>query len=130
MLYANWWEGNVLWRSIVQPDFRQYDMEWLAWYPFIPMILSWFTMVIETFYCIGMWVKKLRVFWLLGIIGLHIGIGLFIGLYLFSLVSVCLSLGAFGYVCFEDLRDWWMTRQGTTTAGKRVQVGRIVENPA
>jgi hypothetical protein len=36
------------------------------------MVLSWFTMVIETFYCVGMWVKKLRVFWRLSIIGLHV----------------------------------------------------------
>lgn len=123
MMYANWWEGNVLWRSIVQPDFRQQNMEWLAWYPFIPMVLSWFTMVIETFYFIGMWVKKLRVFWLFGIIGLHVGIGLFIGLYLFSLVSVCLSLGAFGFACFEDVRDWWLERK---LARSKVETGKVV----
>ena len=111
MLYANWWEGNVLWRSIVQPDFRQYNMEWLAWYPAIPMVLSWFTMVVETFYFAAMWVKKLRVFWLLSIIGLHIGIGIFIGLYLFSLVSICLSLSAFGYVCYHDAEEWWLARR-------------------
>ncbi|RMG29957.1 MAG: hypothetical protein D6730_03115, partial [Bacteroidetes bacterium] len=79
MLYAAWWEGNVLWRSMVQPDFRQFDMEWLAYYPWIPMLLSWGTMFIETFYFMGMYVRRLRVFWLAAMAGLHIGIGLFLG---------------------------------------------------
>ncbi|MBK7870284.1 MAG: HTTM domain-containing protein [Saprospiraceae bacterium] len=77
MLYTAWWEGNVLWRSMVQPDFRQFDMTWLAYYPWIPMLLSWFTMIIETFYFIGVWIPRVRVFWLFSIIGLHIGIACF-----------------------------------------------------
>lgn len=110
MLYAAWWEGNVLWRSIVQPDFRQFNLTWLAWVPVIPMVLSWFTMIIETFYFIGMWVKNIRVFWLAGIIGLHIGIGLFLGLYLFGLVMILLSVSAFGYDAWRDIQQWNIVR--------------------
>lgn len=106
MMYANWWEGNVLWRSVVQPDFSQFDLTWLAWVPWLPMILSWFTMIIETFYFIGMWIKKVRVFWLLSMIGLHAGIGLFLGLYLFGLIMIVLSISAFGYDAYQDIVAW------------------------
>lgn len=111
MLAPEWWDGNVLWRSMVQPDFRQFDLTWLARYPWIPMMLSWFTMIVETFYCVAMWVPKLRIFWLLGIISLHLGIGLFLGLYLFGLVMILLSVSAFGYLAWRDWQDW---RQGST----------------
>lgn len=106
MLYANWWEGNVLWRAIAQPDFRQFNMDWLAYYPLVPMVLSWFTMFIETFYFIGMWIKQVRVYWLLAIIGLHVGIGIFVGLYLFSLMMIFLSISAFGYDAWKDYQTW------------------------
>jgi hypothetical protein len=104
MLAADWWNGNVLWRSLVQPDFRQLDFNWLAKVPWLAMALSWGTMFIETFYCIGMWIPRLRIFWLLGIIGLHIGIALFLGLYLFGLIMILLSISAFGLDAVSDLK--------------------------
>lgn len=105
MLAPEWWDGNVLWRSLVQPEFRQVDFTWLAHYPLIPRVLSWFTMGVEAGYCIGMWIPRLRVLWLAGIISLHLGIGLFLGLGLFGGVMILLSLSAFGYLALRDIRD-------------------------
>ena len=106
VLAPDWWDGNVLWRSLVQPDFRQMDFNWLARYPWLPMLLSWFTMLIETGYCIGMWIPKLRVFWLLGIISLHIGIALFLGLWLFGTIMILLSVAAFGFDAYKDVQAY------------------------
>lgn len=106
MLAIEWWDGNVLWRSLVQPDFRQFDFTWLAWHPWVAMVLSWFTMIIETGYCMAMWIPRLRVFWLAGIISLHVGIGLFLGLYLFGLIMILLSISAFGYPAYQDWQKW------------------------
>ena len=106
MLAPEWWDGNVLWRSVVQPEFRQFDLTWLADYPLIPRLLSWFTMIVETGYCIGMWIPRLRVVWLAAIVGLHVGIGLFLGLALFGLIMILLSLSAFGYLALGDLRHF------------------------
>lgn len=103
MMAKEWWDGNVLWRSVVQPDFRQYNLEFLAKYPFIPMVLSWFTMIIETFYFIAMWIPRIRVFWLLGMIMLHLGIGMFLGLWLFGIIMIIMSVSAFGYGAWQDL---------------------------
>ena len=106
MLAPDWWNGNVLWRSLVQPDFRQYDLTWLAKFPWITMLLSWFTMLIETGYCIGMWIPKVRVFWLLGIISLHVGIMVFLGLGLFGTIMILLSISAFGFAAWKDVQRW------------------------
>ena len=106
MLAADWWNGNVLWRSLVQPEFRQFDLTFLAEYPLIAMLLSWFTMIFETFYFIGMYVPKVRIFWLAGMIGLHLGIGMFLGLWLFGLIMIILSVSAFGYYAWQDIREW------------------------
>ncbi len=106
MLYVNWWEGDVLWRAVIQPDFRQFGVYWLSEVPWLVMLLSWFTMFIETFYFIGMWVPRLRVFWLLAMIGLHLGIGLFLGLYLFGLIMILMSVSAFGHDAWQDVKSW------------------------
>lgn len=106
MLAPDWWNGNVLWRSLVQPDFRQFNFLWLADYPWVVKLLSWFTMVVETGYCIGMWIPRVRIGWLAGIISLHLGIMLFLGLYYFGLIMILLSISAFGYLAYADWQQW------------------------
>ncbi|HEX4629805.1 MAG TPA: HTTM domain-containing protein [Chthoniobacterales bacterium] len=100
-----WWSGNVIWRSLVQPDFRQYDFIWMARFPWLAMLSSWFTMVIESGYCFAMWVPRLRVLWMAGIIILHAGIAFFMGLGLFGLIMVLLTISAFGYEAWTDVKD-------------------------
>lgn len=117
MLAAEWWDGNVLWRSLVQPDFRQFDLTWIASHPWIAKALSWFTMIIETGYCVGMWIPRVRIFWLAGIISLHIGIGLFLGLYFFGLIMILLSVSAFGYAAYQDWQAWRQTRNTAVLSG-------------
>ena len=105
MLAADWWNGNVLWRSLVQPEFRQFDLTFLADYPWIVKLLSWFTMIFETGYFIAMFLPKVRIVWLLGMIFLHLGIGMFLGLWLFGLIMILLSVSAFGYYAWLDLKE-------------------------
>ena len=116
MLAADWWNGNVLWRSVVQPEFRQFDLTFLADYPLIVKILSWFTMIVETGYFIGMYIPKVRVFWLLGMIMLHLGIGMFLGLWLFGLVMIIMSVSAFGYYAWQDIKKMYAKNKSLETA--------------
>jgi hypothetical protein len=100
----DWWAGNVIWRSLAQPEFRQFDFTWLAHYPWIAVALGCSTIIIEMGYCLAMWIPRLRVFWLAGIVSLHLGIGLFLGLRLFGLIMILLSVSAFGYEAWQDVR--------------------------
>ena len=111
LISFEWWSGNVIWRSVVQPDFKQYDLTWLADKPWLFITLSWFTITVESLYCIGVWVPKVRVFWLFAIIGLHIGISVFLGLWLFGLIMILLSVAAFGADVLKDIRNFRRTRQ-------------------
>jgi hypothetical protein len=99
-----WWNGNVIWRALVQPDFRQYDFTWLARFPWLAILSSWFAMLIESGYCIAMWIPRLRVLWMAGIIALHLGIALFMGLGLFGLIMILLTISAFGYEAWMDVK--------------------------
>jgi vitamin K-dependent gamma-carboxylase-like protein len=112
LLSPEWWNGNVIWRSLVQPDFRQLDFTWLARHPWMPISLSWFTMILESGYWAAMWVPRLRVLWLAGIVALHVGIGLFLGLRLFGLIMIVLSVSAFGYAAWRDVKAFRGRRGG------------------
>lgn len=110
-----WWNGDILWYSMTHPFFKSgIDMYWVADYPFIPMFLGWWTLLIETLYGIGMWVPRLRVFWLLNMIALHLGIALFLGLWLFAGIMILLSVSAFGHECLRDLKQWKSERAHRT----------------
>jgi hypothetical protein len=101
-----WWSGNLIWRCLQQPDFHQYNFAWLAYYPWVAAFLGWFIIAIESGYFAAMWVPHLRVVWLAGIIVLHLGIALFLGLGLFGLIMILLSLSAFGSDVWRDLKRW------------------------
>jgi len=121
MLSPGWWNGNTLWRSLVQPDFNQFSFEWLANYPWIVITLSCFTMFIEAGYCIAMWIPRMRVFWLAAIILLHSGIAVFLGLWLFGLIMILLSVSAFGYDALLDIRHWYKKRKLRRTNSMQFQ---------
>ena len=61
-------------------------------------------MTVESGYCVAMWVPRVRVFWMAGIITLHLGIAIFLGLGLFGLIMILLSISAFGYEVWGDIR--------------------------
>lgn len=111
LISSEWWSGNVIWRSMVQPDFKQYDLTWLADKPWLFIALSWFTIIVESLYFISVWIPRVRVFWLFAIIGLHIGICVFLGLWLFGLIMILLSVAAFGADALKDIRNFRSARQ-------------------
>ncbi|MBO9566007.1 MAG: HTTM domain-containing protein [Niastella sp.] len=111
LISPEWWGGNVIWRSLVQPDFRQYDFTWLADKSWLFITLSWFTIIIETGYIIFIWIPKVRVFWLAAIIALHVGICVFLGLWLFGLIMILLSVSAFGTDAWKDIQSFTRNRQ-------------------
>ncbi len=100
-LGTEWWDGNAIWYSLTEEQFWQFNFTWLADFPLIPKIMGWWTIAMETGYCIGIWFPRTRLFWLANIILLHLGIGLFMGLYSFAAIMITLNLSAFGYDYFK-----------------------------
>lgn len=93
-----WWNGELLWRVMSLPIYRQFDMSWLAHWPAVSMLAGWMTLVLELGYCVFIWPRQTRKLWLMGIVGMHLGIAVFLGLHLFGFVMALLNLALFAPV--------------------------------
>jgi len=95
-LGGGWWNGSNLWRALIRPPFNLIAPEilvrWKSLFPFLG-ISVW---VIEVGYIVFIWNRRTRPIWLACVIGMHIAIGLAMGMYLFALVMIVLNLAAFG----------------------------------
>jgi len=95
-LGPGWWNGDNLWRSLTRPPFDIIPPEFLVrWQDFLPFlgISVW---VIEMAYSVFIWGRRTRKIWLFCVIGMHVAIGVTMGMYLFALVMIVLNLAAFG----------------------------------
>lgn len=99
---AQWWSGEAIWMAMQQDQFNKINVDWMAQYSIVPKLLCWSTLVIETFYPIGMLWSKTKKVWLMGIISMHLFIALFLGLHLFGLLMMLLNITAFGKHCFVN----------------------------
>lgn len=105
MMGLEWWNGNAIWYSLMEEQFNQFDFRWLASVPLLAKIMGWSVLLLETGYPIFIWLKPTRKYWLLGILGLHTGIAIFMGLHLFALIMVLLNLCAFGGILFNQIHQ-------------------------
>jgi hypothetical protein len=86
-----WWNGEAVWLAVTQPAFSTFDLGWTARHPWIPMLAGWSTLVVEVGYAFLIWPRRTRRAWALATIGLHLGLGLFMGLVFFSAVMILLT---------------------------------------
>ena len=95
-LGAGWWNGLSIWRALTRPPFNVIPPDTLvSWQAFLP-VAGIAICIIETGYAFFIWPKRTRLVWLTCIIGMHIGIALTMGLYLFSFIMIVLNVAAFG----------------------------------
>ena len=95
-LGPGWWNGVSVWRALTRPPFNVISPDTLvSWQWFLP-IASIAICVLETGYVFFIWRKQTRLLWLTCIVGMHIGIALTMGLYLFSFIMIVLNVAAFG----------------------------------
>jgi len=95
-LGSGWWNGTNIWRALTRPPFNILPPEVLVgWKYFLP-VLGISICLIETGYPVFIWLKKTRMLWLICVLGMHIAIGLTMGMYLFALIMIVLNLAAFG----------------------------------
>ena len=93
---SGWWDGSNLWRALIRPPFNIITPEILiTWKYFFPVagIAIW---ILELGYPVLIWPKRTRPVWLVAVLGMHVAIGLTMGMYLFSLIMIILNLSAFG----------------------------------
>lgn len=96
LLGSGWWDGSNLWRALIRPPFNLLSPDILVRFKYALPVLGISICLIEVGYPIFIWLKKTRFLWLICILGMHIAIGLLMGMYLFALVMIVLNLAAFG----------------------------------
>lgn len=95
-LGSGWWNGNSIWRALTRPPFNVLPNHMVVAASAILPALGIAILILETLYPIFIWPARTRLIWLSGIMCMHIGIGITMGLYLFSLIMIVLNLAAFG----------------------------------
>jgi hypothetical protein len=95
-LGSGWWDGSNLWLSLTRPPFNLISPDLLIRFKYALPILGISICLIELGYPFFIWFRKTRLFWLVCIVAMHVGIGLAMGMYLFALVMIVLNLAAFG----------------------------------
>ena len=95
-LGSGWWDGSNLWLSLTRPPFNLISPDILVRFKYALPILGISICVIELGYPLFIWLRRTRLFWLVCILAIHVGIGLAMGMYLFALVMIVLNVAAFG----------------------------------
>jgi hypothetical protein len=90
-----WLDGDVIWRTILLPEYRQFELGWISEYPTIVMLLAWGALSLELGYGLMVWPKLTRKPWAIGIICMHLGIAVFMGLVSFAFFMIVLTTSAF-----------------------------------
>jgi hypothetical protein len=94
-LGKGWWDGSSMWRALTRPPFDVISPETIASWGHLLPLAGICVCLIEIGYSFFIWSRKTRVIWLILVLGMHIGIGLTMGLYLFSLIMIVLNAAAF-----------------------------------
>ena len=96
-LGSGWWDGSNLWRALIRPPANIIAPEQLVRLKYLFPIAGIFICILETGYPFFIWGRRTRNIWLICICGMHIAIGLTIGMYLFALIMIVLNAAAFGH---------------------------------
>jgi Vitamin K-dependent gamma-carboxylase len=95
-LGSGWWDGSNVWRALIRPPFNVIDAEILVRWKYLFPLAGILICLLEFGYPFFIWSSRTRKIWLFGVCGMHIVIGVTMGLYLFSLVMIVLNVAAFG----------------------------------
>jgi len=100
-----WWNGEAIWRALMNPNYRQLDFSWLAEVPWLAKLLCWGTLAVELGFPALIWPARTRQPVALAVIALHLGIALALGLWFFSAFMIALVWSAFLVPCEPHLRN-------------------------
>lgn len=95
-LGSGWWNGLNLWRALIRPPFNLITPEILVRWKYLFPLAGIVICLLEISYPFFIWNPRTRAIWLTCICGMHITIGLAMGMYLFAFIMLVLNLAAFG----------------------------------
>lgn len=84
----SWWDGTALWNVLANPQQTVADFTWIRNFPILIALMTFITVGYEIYWPVAVGSHKTRKPWLILGIMFHIGIGLSMGLMVFSLVMI------------------------------------------
>jgi len=104
LLGYNWRNGESMWKMVHGYNTVSFiDLDFLSNTPFF-LCAGWMTIALEMLYPIFINIKRTRKLWLISVIGFHVIIAFFMGLYFFSCMMIILNLTAY-YIPFLQTAD-------------------------
>ena len=100
-LGSGWWNGSSVWRALIRPPFNVIDPEILVRWNYLFPLAGILICLLEFGYPFLIWARRTRKIWVLSICGMHVAVGLTMGMYLFSLIMIVLNVAAFGSGLFR-----------------------------
>ncbi len=102
-----WWNGNATWLALANYEYQSMDMTWLAHFPRLLETLTHVTVAWEVSFSFLVWPKRSRWFMLAIGTGMHLGIGMFLGMWTFGSIMIISYLS---FASAEWLRRHWPVR--------------------
>jgi hypothetical protein len=110
-----WWSGDAVWRALSLPQFQQFDPAPLAGYPLLLQAAAIVALASQLLYPALVWTRA-RVFIVVLTELIHLGIAVFLGLWLFSAMMMVLNAAAFGEAVWNALDRRLRARRFRRTA--------------
>jgi len=91
-----WWDGTAMWRGLAISEYQTFDMTWMAYYPWATDFITHLTIAWEVAFAFLVWRPLTKNWMLLLGAGMHLGIGLMLGMWTFATCMI------FGYLSFYE----------------------------
>jgi len=113
---VQWRNGEAIWRTLMQPQFAVLDFSWLAQAPWVATLACWTVILVELGYPVLIWPARTRQLWVVATLALHLGVGVLMGLWMFSVLMMILTLAAFGFPLLQRIENLAITRRTPAVA--------------
>jgi predicted DCC family thiol-disulfide oxidoreductase YuxK len=116
-----WWSGEAVWRALSLPQFQQFEPSFFGGFPLALQALAIASVVVQLAFPILVW-TRLRVLIVVLAEALHLGIAIFLGLWLFSALMIVLNAAAFGEAIWRRVEAWLGARDAAPAKGAKVTI--------
>ncbi|MCA8986291.1 MAG: HTTM domain-containing protein [Planctomycetaceae bacterium] len=108
-----WWDGSAMWRGLANAEYQTLDMTWLAYFPWVTEFITHLTIAWEVSFAFLIWRPLARPWMLLLGTGMHLSIGLMLGMWTFG---TCMTFGYLAFLSPYFLRSLFQRLAGYTPA--------------
>jgi hypothetical protein len=113
-----WWNGDAILMATANLEYQSLSATWLIHYRGVASLLTHLTVFWELTYCALVWPRLTRPIVIAIGIGMHLGIGLFLGMWTFGLAMIIANLAFVSPWVVRRLLDRQSTKQEATGAQK------------